>query len=646
MRFVVVALCSLPFFVACPPPGPTEGEGDAAEGEGDGSEGEGEPFGAPLLATCSSDAACASGLCTDVFDGDFSNNFCTAACVSDDDCDFGGAPAACLPVSATSAVCFPTCTTSADCTGFSGERATGACFDNDGDGVDNLCFSFNASGFCDDGSACDDGEACTLVGSGLKFEFLCTPSAAGNVGDTCDATALARRGLPCESVTDCPANFACVDEDGQPGGTRVCSASEEENCGAFICWEQGFCAGACDADSDCPADWSCDGFDFGSGPVVHLCRPGHGLLQPCERDGDCETGEACALRTDDNAIAVGECVLPNVGDVAAGADCGDKGGTFDEVEDIHGCTSNLCTNDSTCAVLCSDDADCGGNACIRFEAGNNDPETVFGVCVDGPRCDADNDCDAGELCFRNAGPDGSVSFCTSLIEGGLSAGDVCDEATNANLKTRNITCFNDADCSAVGGAGYVCDLGSNSCVAPLDQLCQGGCFLHHCLQNCASDNDCGDPAYVCSGNTEVIDANDRGDVSDDETDDFGLCLFLPGSRTPCARTADCGVDEVCSVYVDRQSLEVLTVCIDRKVDDADLGAACGAIGVNFVACEDVCADDEDGAAAHCRAICSVDADCTGGLVCRPFSLSDVVPARTVDLCQAPLSAGEGEGEGE
>jgi hypothetical protein len=100
MRFVVVVgLVALSVLTGCPPPA-SEGEGESGEGEGESAEGEGEAFGAPLLATCSSDAACASGLCTDFFDGDFSNNFCTASCVSDDDCDFGGAAAACLPVSA------------------------------------------------------------------------------------------------------------------------------------------------------------------------------------------------------------------------------------------------------------------------------------------------------------------------------------------------------------------------------------------------------------------------------------------------------------------------------------------------------------------------------------------------------------------
>ncbi len=656
MRFVVVSAVLSLLLSACPAPLPTEGEGEPGdEGEGEGTgEGEGEgEVGAPLLASCTDNADCASGTCTSFFDGDFANDFCVDVCDTDADCDFGDQASRCLPLSAAGNICFPTCETSADCSVFDGDGTLGACFVNQN--VDeNLCFQLNGSGFCDDGSACGAGEACTLVGSGLKFEFVCTPSAAGDVGEACDATALARRGLPCEAFADCPTGFACVDEDARDGansGARVCSASEELNCGAFICWDQGFCAGACNADDDCPEGWGCETFDFGGPELVQLCRPAAGSRAPCDRDADCTVaGEVCSLHNDDDATPVTVCTLPTAGDVLPGGACGDDRTTLDDIEPTSGCTSNLCVNNGTCGVICAADDDCGGNACLKLELGNDTPENVLGVCGTGPRCDNDVDCGAspgaqGALCVRTQGPEGSVGVCTTDVRGDLLAGATCDEATNFNLAAGDVRCFGDGDCEAVGGVGYACDRADNRCVPPASALCGSGCFFGHCLQICASTADCDNAGadFVCSGDEEVVDDNDRATDADDETDDFGLCIFLPGTRSPCGSSSDCITGEVCNVVVERATLRVETVCTSRG-GEAALAAACGVIGTAFIQCDDVCAADDVGTASHCRAVCDGDSDCDDGLVCRAYDLDN---ERRVNLCQPDDGAGGiGEGEGE
>ena len=192
-------------------------------------------------------------------------------------------------------------------------------------------------------------------------------------------------------------------------------------------------------------------------------------------------------------------------------------------------------------------------------------------------------------------------------------------------------------------AGQQCVSEVLSALEPL-RITSRGTNVSDGNMTCADDADCASLGadFLCSGDTEVVDGNGDG-PDDDETDDVGRCFFFPGSRTPCDSSSDCAASEVCRAYVERASLVVVTVCAERDADKADLGAACGEIGVTFVDCEDFCASNAAGDASNCRAVCGNDGDCGAGLFCRPFTLNG---DREVNLCQPGEGEGEGEGEGQ
>ena len=633
---------------ACPAPGEGEGEGEGegggGEGEGEGGgEGEGEGSGAAFGDACVVSSDCASHSCTPFFpQPNVLHDFCTQNCAQNADCASVGAPAVCVNIG-TGGICVPSCDggTNAECDAALG--GDGFCsVDGAGPGV-NICLRTQGP-HCAKEADCATGTNCQIL-AGAADSFYCIDDTISGQepGAACDSTGFAAEEaqLVCQVDADCPGGVAkCVAPQGGAGGPSTCQLAAADSCAAFFCFE-GSCSGACAVDADCPANNKCDFFDFSADPatpvLLGLCSPFSGSAAVCNKDADCTAGEHCGVTTTTTGDTVTVCRAADPGDVQIGEACGDDGQTLATIEPTEGCTTNLCADGNRCAAICDVDGDCGaGESCLKFPINNGD--TSLGICIQGDRCAKNADCVAAtEVCVGVATATAFDHICGQQFPGTLDGGATCDQTVNSGAALNAITCFADADCSAVV-AGAVCNVAARTCIGPIAQLCENGCLPDSkCNEVCASDADCGAADRHCVGIEHVTNGHDPTITTDDEHAIGGICITLPGSFAACTKTADCATaGEVCQPVPSLVDGTVSGHCATPFPNGVAVGATGGDVGSTFAVCgEGICEDDNTAdAISHgkCRALCAVNADCTAPATCQ--TVADALgPTQDVLVCK-------------
>ena len=274
--------------------------------------------------SCTSNADCSTGCCTDLYDTGVS--VCAELDACENPCKKTGE--ACSPGSATTpsdccrgscvesenldyAGCRPSCATNDDC------PDTGCC----------VPFSNSTSGFCADALYCTCNETGGACGPGNPE--CCEGFACATYDDGASFSCLAA----CDDPSDCPSGNCELFTDSTTGVCGDACKSLGDACGNGVgsCCDGTACAGfvegaytchlACDDDQDCPGGY-CSLFEDGSGGVC-----------PDEMGGEC---------------------------VPEGGSCGPG---FNE------CCDGLCqtpdlTIPATCASFCTLPSDCASNCCL------------------------------------------------------------------------------------------------------------------------------------------------------------------------------------------------------------------------------------------------------------------------------------------
>ncbi len=317
--------------------------------------------------SCTADADCASGYCSD-------NVCCDGAC--------GGSAPDCQACSV----------------------ATGAT-------TDGVCATLPAGHLCRPTAGdCDVAESCDGTSTACPSDvFLPAVITCRTSADTCDAAetctgssatcpsdAPAADGTPCSDGMTCNGDDQCVAGTCTAGSGLDCD--DDDTCTADTCSEPSGCmhapiAGCCNNDADC---------DDGDVCTTNRCPTPGGtcafapITGCCVADAECDDTSDCT--TDACNTGTNRCEhTPVAGCCTTAADC----------EDTDPCTADACdTSDGTCsriaiAECCSSDGDCDdGDVCTSDgcpSAGVSCEYEPIAGC-----CEADTDCDDGDACTVDA----------------------------------------------------------------------------------------------------------------------------------------------------------------------------------------------------------------------------------------------------
>ena len=430
---------------------------------------------------CSDDSMCADGICIT----DLPGGYCSAVCVSSDECPGGSVCVmvgmgssvcldSCDPLGTdecrpgygcavgAGAVCIPGCEEDADCEGgaecdpsggFSGE---GRCFNPDA----SLGDACDGSDQCGSGSFCLSerrwgfpGGACGAFGCDLASNTGCPDDGQcleGGRGTIClDG---------CAVDEDCRAEYECVDSLANPGrmtcqpafvpenlGT-VCSAGRGD-CTGGLClsesetgWPDSYCvAVGCDPEaavSECPGDGVC----IAAGDEGGICVDG------CETVADCRAGYACRNADSEDPTSATAC-MPGCEDSSV---CGND-------EFVCNPGTGRCTEPFVEANLgqpCAGPEDCVGGRCL------DEPTTgwpagtcAFGGCrLSGTGPEAT--CPTGSRCVDDAAGNPELGVCVTDCAG---AG-TCRPGYGCTDEACIPACGTD-DC----GAGRMCNMTNGLC---------------------------------------------------------------------------------------------------------------------------------------------------------------------------------------
>ncbi|MCB9740200.1 MAG: hypothetical protein H6747_13125 [Deltaproteobacteria bacterium] len=404
---------------------------------------------------------------------------------------------------------------------------------------------------CKDNGECDSG-VCLDTHEGKKCAAKCV--------DTCP------NGYACKDIGDGDPLFYCVSELVSLCAPCKFHSDCQVNGVNSLCLDYGtegsFCGSPCQSDTDCPADYACSDAKDGGGAKVKQCK----------RKAVGEAAATCGCS--DWATAKGletECAISNeFGTCKATRKCGAEGlsacaaktpasevcneldddcdGDTDNLPAELGCTVKAFLDDGS-KVDCKSDGDCKtkGEAC---DASDGKCKTLIGACPGKPACGAggklecteaktptveacngeDDDCDGakdedfaiteggasvavGASCGQGACAGGTV-VCTDASTAACSTADkagteTCDDADNdCDGQTDNAACDDGDACTT-----DTCDGAKGTCDNKASVDCDDGdaCTTDSCdkatgtCKNEASEGSCDDGDACTESDTCVID---------------------------------------------------------------------------------------------------------------------------------------------
>lgn len=448
-----------------------------------------------------------------------------AACREDGEC-----PAAHL---CAAGVCSRLCTSAADC-GWSSARCL-----LDDSGLFSRC-----TRNCDLVTRDAPRSGLQACGAGARCDFVAESGGAGFT-DCVPATGGSFDGAPCEDDAACPAGFLCQRQRCaaacDPGGAACANGGSCSEVSSLAGQSVGACCSipagqACNllTSCGCAGGQACSAPDA-TGATACRALPANpaGAYASCSEDGECPGGHACI----DGACKRYCRTLADCGEDGIACISILQGGV--QVPDVSVCARG-------CDLLAPGASDtgfrgCGAQANCFLGSGITDCASA-GAGVQGSACEANEDCSAGFLCYRNVcerwcDPSASVceagTFCGGIINAAgrqlgsccrPPAGQVCDWVTDCGCSASE-TCARDADgvrsCRTVAAAT----------VAPYaacseDVECPRGynCVNGNCMQRCSASSDCGagiaiqciplitnvvetQSSGICARNCDVLSAN-------------------------------------------------------------------------------------------------------------------------------------------
>ncbi len=261
------------------------------------------------------------------------------------------------------------------------------------------------------------------------------------------------------------------------------------------------------------------------------------LGRVCERDADCQRGEACIFGPQSDQSFEARCG-PRLGGAGVGQRCNANRGFCES-----GCAGGVCLGDNICSGVCRDDRDCPGDlTCLAQDTGGGQ---LIKFCLNLRLCeDRIGECPNGQACVVTRHPEEAraLRICVDAGESGL--GQPCRSS----------------------------------------DACAGGlCFGGLCTSLCDGAADCPAP-FGC----EQTQLGLGGGV----TANIGLCQV---EQQPCARQRDCAEGLACA-YVEVNG-EVGSLCVPGEGAEADSpcrdGSQCRSAVCLDGLCSDVCRNDGD-----------------------------------------------------
>ncbi len=408
-------------------------------------------------------------------------------------------------------------------------------------------------------------------------------------------TTFCKNGDPCNDDDPCTVNDRCVDNH---------------------------CAGdsiACDDQIPCTLDSCVDG----------QCRS-------ATQDGYCLIGGACWTEAQNNPVnpcqrcahAANAAGWTN----SDGAACDDG----DPCTEGEACAAGACGGGATPAEVCDDGADndcngqtdaadvaCGGVAACAYHE-DCYPERVCarwattGEAVCSDPCIGASDCPTGQICSKLPGS-AQIAFCQPALPGGLPNGSACSvdgECASALCADDfcRATCLAESRCSE---PGFTCHPVGDLSIGVISGACAPnppGSIPNG--QICGS----GDSSLCASGQCDLMPPSGpwpcrelcQGESACAPTQECNLVLYAPGESADAMPFA--------TVYT-TLSHDALTACYTPKTPGGSLSDGAPCVQTAYYQCRsNKCfnlAGPGEPDAFYCTTYCEFDAECPGGMVCKP-----------------------------
>ena len=441
----------------------------------------------------------------------------------------------------------------------------------------NKCCNLISYGTC-------EGESC-IFSTGCEGEVTSECSSDIECQDPVCGNGVVESGEECEGDSDCSAGEECVNCDCEPGQGTVCNDSDQCE------------ASANPADDECYTDADCDG-EHSECDDSDMCVTVAGEdVDGCDTDDDCQSHNQCLDETGDGDLdTCGPVPGSGTDDCSSDPEC---------IGHYYACNSsgqcilftgsedNSCIDDDDCYVPpshnicildqcisapgggideCSTDADCDdqhraciGVSCVIFPFPGDDSCFLDSDCAGdcgngtldpGEECEADADCELGEVCVNcECEPEEDTynicvgETCTPVVGTGTD-----DCLTDADCEDTHYACnWDDEECVLLSGDGI------DSCTFDSDCVPVGSCGDG----TVDAGEECGEPGLSCSAGEVCVNcscelgtgANCIGcycfpDMSGETTcltnEDCCWCGdgIVNGSEQ-CESDSDCGADEIC-----------------------------------------------------------------------------------------------------
>jgi len=478
-------------------------------------------------------------------------------------------------------------------------------------------------------------------------------------------------GAKCQSTSECPLGFLCIDGDCLEGclsdrdcpRDRHCKADEPPHGRCLACLTSEHCLGnqTCifgNCVATCRSGADCQGT-----PETPLCDTTSGLCVACLTETDCPLGSLCMdRRCLPGCRSDRDCPPPQKCDRSYGS----NGGCFPCIQDGD-CGDKVC-RDHQCVIDCS---------LIRCPTERPVCDPVTGACL---QCLRKEDCPRGHLCIQNVCQPGCETDldCGSSLHCGNGSCVPCTEDRHCqegqkcrSFQCTSAECSRDTDC---GNREYChpllssCEaLPSNACSSndnclsifpgfldqacdPLTRQCIPSCLMGVgcldllgtgrtvCVDNacygCGSDSDC--PGVRC----DPFDRFCRACRDDSDCAVPGWHCAQDGSCYACLDDRHCSFPQVCDVAGSRRCVDCLSdrdcktpgkpicgkskTCIAPCVNECSSGQKICDPGdliepIGILTCGDVdddpCLEYGNGSSCGTASTCRTQSDGSGRCVC-------------------------------